>query len=108
MLLLKGQCINIALVMTPSRWFGMRIDTITSIFITIVALASIPVASSKYNNILTMIFIIICSALNAGLVGLSLAYAVSLNGAFQYCIRQSTEVESLVSEVDFDDRFSVL
>ena len=54
-----------------------------------------------------MIFIIICSALNAGLVGLSLAYAVSLNGAFQYCIRQSTEVESLVSEVDFNDRFSV-
>ncbi|XP_019860364.1 PREDICTED: multidrug resistance-associated protein 4-like [Amphimedon queenslandica] len=62
------------------RWFGMRIDSITSIFITIVALASIPVAST----------------LNAGLIGLSLTYAVTLMGAFQYCIRQSAEVESLM------------
>ena len=35
-------------------------------------------------------------ALNAGLVGLALTYAVSLNGAFQFCIRQSAEVESFV------------
>ena len=35
--------------------------------------------------------------LNAGLVGLSLTYAISLNGLFQFCIRESAEVESLVS-----------
>ena len=35
-------------------------------------------------------------ALNAGLVGLALTYAVSLNGAFHFCIRQSAEVESFV------------
>ena len=34
--------------------------------------------------------------LDGGLVGLALAYSVSLTGMFQYCIRQSTEVESLV------------
>ena len=55
-----------------------------------------------------MIFIIIFSALNAGLIGLSLTYAVTLMGAFQYCIRQSAEVESLVSEAVFNDHFSVL
>ena len=33
---------------------------------------------------------------NAGLIGLALTYAVSLNGMFQYCVRQSAEVENLV------------
>ena len=42
------------------------------------------------------------SALNAGLVGLALTYAVSLNGIFQVCVRQSAEVESLVSTCMFN------
>ena len=37
--------------------------------------------------------------LNAGVVGLALAYAISLNGEFQYCVRQSAEVENLVSVI---------
>ena len=36
-------------------------------------------------------------ALNAGLVGLSLTLALSLNTVFQTCVRQSAETESLVS-----------
>ena len=36
-------------------------------------------------------------ALDAALVGLALTYAITLNGMFQYCVRQSGEVESLVS-----------
>lgn len=61
-----------------SRWFSMRVDSISSIFVISVAFISIPLAGS----------------LNAGLVGLALTYAISLNGMFQYCIRQSAEVES--------------
>ena len=38
------------------------------------------------------------AAENAGLIGLALTYAVSLNGMFQYCVRQSAEVENLVSD----------
>ena len=37
--------------------------------------------------------------LNAGVVGLALAYAISLNSMFQYCVRQSAEVENLVSVI---------
>ena len=37
--------------------------------------------------------------LNGGVVGLALAYAISLNGEFQYCVRQSAEVENLVSVI---------
>ena len=37
--------------------------------------------------------------LNAGVVSLALAYAISLNGTFQYCVRQSAEVENLVSAI---------
>ena len=34
--------------------------------------------------------------LDAGLVGLALTYSISLTGIFQYCVRESAEVESLV------------
>ena len=35
--------------------------------------------------------------LDPGLVGLSLAYSITLTGMFQYCVRVSAEVENLVS-----------
>ena len=50
-------------------------------FLAVVAFSSIPLSSS----------------LNAGLVGLSLAYTISLADMFQYCVRLSAEVENLVS-----------
>ena len=56
---------------------------ISSLFITIVAFISVLLSSNV--------------DINAGLMGLSLTYAISLNTSFQYCIRQSAEVESLVS-----------
>ena len=36
--------------------------------------------------------------LNVGLVGLGLTYTVSLTGMFQYCVRQSAEVENIVRD----------
>ena len=74
----------------------MRIDIISALFIAIVAFASIPLTSSKALLITLHIVILFVAALNAGLVGLALTYAISLNGTFQYCVRQSAEVESLV------------
>ena len=35
---------------------------------------------------------------NTSLIGLSITYTISLSGMFQYVIRQSAEVENLVSE----------
>lgn len=34
--------------------------------------------------------------MSAGVVGLTLTYAKMLTGAFQWCVRQSAEVENLV------------
>ena len=40
--------------------------------------------------------------LDPGLVGLSLAYTITLTGMFQYCVRISAEVENLVSDLFID------
>ena len=39
----------------------------------------------------------LCVEVDVGLIGLSLAYSVSLAGIFQYGVRLSGEVENLVS-----------
>ena len=40
------------------------------------------------------------SAISAGVVGLCLTYAKMLTGMFQWCVRQSAEVENLVGFID--------
>ena len=37
--------------------------------------------------------------LDPGLVGLSIAYTITLTGMFQYCVCVSAEVENLVSDL---------
>ena len=39
-----------------------------------------------------------CSALDAGLVGLSITYSMTLMGMFQWGVRQSAEVENQVRD----------
>ena len=70
------------LYLVTTRWFGIRIDSISNLFLAAVVFSSISLAGS----------------LDAGLVGLGLTYALSLAINFQYCIRLSTEVENSVSE----------
>ena len=36
------------------------------------------------------------AALSAGVVGLTLSYAIKISGVFQQCVKQSAEVENLV------------
>ncbi|KAL5474531.1 hypothetical protein EMCRGX_G026489 [Ephydatia muelleri] len=66
------------LFIVTTRWFGMRIDGLTTILLAAVAFSCIPLASS----------------LDAGLVGLALTYTVSLSGMFQMCVRYSADVET--------------
>ena len=52
----------------------------------------------------TMFYLVILHAnvllgVSAGVVGLALTYAKVLTGGFQWCVRQSAEVESLVSRI---------
>ena len=82
-----------------SRWFGMRIDLIGSSFLTIVAFSSIPLADSKYPLYTATLYgiqLTLALDLDPALVGLSMAYAITLIGMLQHCIRTSAEIENLV------------
>lgn len=47
-----------------------------------------------FNSVVCYYFIVVS---DQGLLGLSITYTISLTGMFQYVIRQSAEVEHLVS-----------
>lgn len=70
------------LFICSGRWIGVRLDLLSSLFITTIAFISL----------LTLPII----PLSPGQVGLTLTYAVLLLGMFQWGIRQSAEVENLV------------
>ncbi|XP_065917654.1 ATP-binding cassette sub-family C member 4-like [Dysidea avara] len=76
----KGWYMKIA----TSRWFGIRLDLVGSVFLTIVIFSSIPLADT----------------LDPALVGLAMLYAAFLVGLFQHCIRTSAEVENLMASVE--------
>uniref|UniRef100_A0A669C2N7 Multidrug resistance-associated protein 4 n=1 Tax=Oreochromis niloticus TaxID=8128 RepID=A0A669C2N7_ORENI len=65
------------LFLMTSRWFALRLDSICSIFITLTAFGLV-----------------------AGEVGLVLTYAVTLMGNFQWTVRQSAEVENMMTSVE--------
>ncbi|XP_030637683.1 ATP-binding cassette sub-family C member 4 [Chanos chanos] len=72
------------LFLTTSRWFAVRLDGICSIFVTITAFGCLLLRNS----------------LEAGDVGLALSYAVTLMGMFQWGVRQSAEVENMMTSVE--------
>ncbi|XP_070538062.1 ATP-binding cassette sub-family C member 4-like isoform X3 [Ptychodera flava] len=72
------------LFLTTSRWLAVRLDALCACFVIAVAFCSIFAADR----------------LNAGLVGLSLTYALTLMGMFQWCVRQSAEVENQMTSVE--------
>ncbi|XP_047210879.1 ATP-binding cassette sub-family C member 4-like isoform X2 [Girardinichthys multiradiatus] len=72
------------LFLMTSRWFALRLDCICSLFITFTAFGCI----------------IFRDGLEAGQVGLVLTYAVTLVGNFQWTVRQSAEVENMMTSVE--------
>ncbi|KAK6195727.1 hypothetical protein SNE40_001092 [Patella caerulea] len=72
------------LFLATSRWFAVRLDWLCALFITAVTFLS--VVSSQ--------------GLDAGLVGLSITYAMALMGMFQWGVRQSAEVENQMISVE--------
>uniref|UniRef100_A0A9L0T494 Multidrug resistance-associated protein 4 n=1 Tax=Equus caballus TaxID=9796 RepID=A0A9L0T494_HORSE len=72
------------LFLTTSRWFAVRLDAICAIFVTVIAFGSL----------------ILAETLDAGQVGLALSYALTLMGMFQWCVRQSAEVENMMISVE--------
>ncbi|XP_038673881.1 multidrug resistance-associated protein 4 [Scyliorhinus canicula] len=72
------------LFLSTSRWLAVRLDALCAIFVSSVAFGSI----------------IIANQLDAGQVGLALSYAITLMGMFQWGVRQSAEVENLMTSVE--------
>ncbi|XP_029303230.1 LOW QUALITY PROTEIN: multidrug resistance-associated protein 4-like [Cottoperca gobio] len=72
------------LFLMTSRWFALHLDSICSIFVTFVTFGCI----------------LLRDGLKAGEVGLVLTYAVTLVGNFQWTVRQSAEVENMMTSVE--------
>ncbi|KAM4609455.1 ATP-binding cassette sub-family C member 4-like [Polymixia lowei] len=72
------------LFLTTSRWFAVRLDGICSIFVTITAFGCLYLRND----------------MESGAVGLALSYAVTLVGMFQWGVRQSAEVENMMTSVE--------
>ncbi|XP_028291453.1 ATP-binding cassette sub-family C member 4 isoform X2 [Gouania willdenowi] len=72
------------LFLTTSRWFAVRLDGICTVFVTIIAFGCL------YLN----------NELEPGAVGLALSYAITLTGMFQWGVRQSAEIENMMTSVE--------
>uniref|UniRef100_A0A3B3WBR7 ATP binding cassette subfamily C member 4 n=1 Tax=Poecilia mexicana TaxID=48701 RepID=A0A3B3WBR7_9TELE len=72
------------LFLTTSRWFAVRLDGICCIFVTMTAFGCLYFRDG----------------LEPGAVGLALSYAVTLTGMFQWGVRQSAEIENLMTSVE--------
>lgn len=72
------------LFLATSRWLAVRLDWMCAIFVTAVAFLCVALADT----------------LDAGRVGLSLTYAMTLMGMFQWAVRQSAEVENQMISVE--------
>ncbi|XP_062258726.1 ATP-binding cassette sub-family C member 4-like isoform X1 [Platichthys flesus] len=72
------------LFLTTSRWLAVRLDGICSIFVTITAFGCIYLRDG----------------LEPGAVGLTLSYAITLTGMFQWGVRQSAEIENMMTSVE--------
>ncbi|XP_029302439.1 multidrug resistance-associated protein 4-like isoform X1 [Cottoperca gobio] len=72
------------LFLTTSRWFAVRLDGICAIFVTITTFGCL----------------LLRNQLDAGSVGLALTYSVTLMGMFQWGVRQSAEVENMMTSVE--------
>uniref|UniRef100_H3DQA7 ATP binding cassette subfamily C member 4 (PEL blood group) n=1 Tax=Tetraodon nigroviridis TaxID=99883 RepID=H3DQA7_TETNG len=72
------------LFLTTSRWLAVRLDGICSVFVMATAFACLYFRDE----------------LDPGSVGLTLSYAMTLNGMFQWGVRQSAEVENMMTSVE--------
>lgn len=72
------------LFLTTSRWFAIRLDGICSVFTTCTVFG----------------LLLLRDQMDAGFVGLALTYAITLMGMFQWCVRQSAELENLMTTVE--------
>nr|XP_039268767.1 multidrug resistance-associated protein 4-like [Styela clava] len=74
------------LFLCAGRWLGVRLDVLSAFFVTTVT----------FMSFITISFIDV----DPGQVGMSLTYSIALLEVFQWGVRQSTEVENLMTSVE--------
>ncbi|XP_020629411.1 multidrug resistance-associated protein 4-like isoform X2 [Orbicella faveolata] len=74
------------LFIATSRWFAYRLDFLCTLFVFMASFTPLFIAERR--------------EMDAGIVGLCLSYAVLLTGQFQWCVRQSAEVENQMTSVE--------
>ncbi|XP_055398779.1 ATP-binding cassette sub-family C member 4-like [Bubalus kerabau] len=72
------------LLLTTSRWLAVYLDVTCAIFVTVVAFGALTLVET----------------LTPGQVGLVLSLTLTLTGMFQWCVRQSAEVENMMISVE--------
>ncbi|XP_065758078.1 ATP-binding cassette sub-family C member 4-like [Muntiacus reevesi] len=72
------------LLLMTSRWLAVYLDVICAIFVTVIAFGAL----------------ILVETLDAGHVGLVLSLTITLTSMFQWCVRQSAEVENMMISVE--------
>ncbi|XP_070655997.1 ATP-binding cassette sub-family C member 4-like isoform X2 [Bos indicus] len=72
------------LLLTTSRWLAVYLDVTCAIFVTVVAFGALTLVET----------------LDLGEVGLVLSLTLTLTGMFQWCVRQSAEVENMMISVE--------
>ncbi|KAB0372887.1 hypothetical protein FD755_015640, partial [Muntiacus reevesi] len=72
------------LLLTTSQWLAVYLDVICAIFVPVVAFGAL----------------ILVETLDAGHIGLVLSLTITLTRMFQWCVRQSAEVENMMISVE--------
>ncbi|XP_040091302.1 multidrug resistance-associated protein 4-like, partial [Oryx dammah] len=72
------------LLLTTSRWLAVYLDVSCAVFVTVVAFGAL----------------ILVETLDAGHVGLVLSLTITVASMFQWCVRQSVEVENMMISVE--------
>ncbi|CAB3981721.1 multidrug resistance-associated 4-like isoform X1, partial [Paramuricea clavata] len=82
--------------LAANRWLGYRLDIICAILMTFVAFAPFIAHEAGLGGV------------NPVLVGLSLLYTKRLTGMFQFCVRQTAEVENQMVSVERVQQYTQL
>jgi ABC-type multidrug transport system fused ATPase/permease subunit len=86
-LLVNNNCRAFFAFIATSRWLGFRLDVIATVLLMVSTFGAVACAEAEL-------------AVDPNLLAVGIMYVIQLTGLFQWCVRQSTEVESQFVSVE--------